>query len=122
MPDSVKTALHPAASAHTPKALNDAIDLAIGDLQIAADLIQKDANDLVSSAARSLNDSAMALAKQVLHQTGAVVSEAEHDLRAHPLAAAAGVAVAAAALTGLVVAALTHKAAPHAPPPAPKPR
>jgi ElaB/YqjD/DUF883 family membrane-anchored ribosome-binding protein len=104
---------------HPTQALNDAIDHALGDLQVAAGRIQHDADDVVSSAARALNDSAQALARQVRAQADAVVSDADREVRTHPLAAAAGVAVAAAALTGLVVAGLTHKSAPAAPP---KPR
>ena len=93
----------------TPTALDTAIDKALHELQSAAGHLQKDADDLVSHAAKALSDAAAALAVQVRKQTAAVASEADRDLHAHPLAAAAGVALAAAALTGLVVASLSHK-------------
>ena len=86
----------------------NAIDKAIRDLQAAAEHIHKDSDDLVSKAARSLNEAAASLADQVQRQSKAAMHEVEHEVRAHPLAAAAAgaVAAAAAALAGLVVVSL----------------
>jgi len=92
-----------------PIAIDTAMDHALRDLQSAADHIQKDADDLVSEAAKALSKAAAALAIQVRKQTQAAVSEVDRDVHAHPLAAAAGVALAAAALMGLIVASLPHK-------------
>ena len=89
-----------------------AIDQAIRDLQAAVERIHKDSDDLVSKAARSLNEAAASLADQVQRQSKAALHEVEHDVRAHPLAAAAAVAAAAAALAGLVVVSLAIAANP----------
>ena len=67
----------------------NAIDKAIRDLQAAAEHIHKDSDDLVSKTARSLNEAAASLADQVQRQSKAAIHEVEHDVRAHPLAAAA---------------------------------
>ncbi len=106
----------------TPTAIDAAIDQALHELQSAAGHIQKDADDLVSHAAKALSEAAAALAVQVRRQTDAVKTEVDRDVHAHPIAAAAGVALAAAALTGLVVASLSHKGPEAAAPPPPKPR
>jgi len=112
MSNAIASTPHNHASGQTPAAMDHAIDQAVHDLQTAAGQLQTDSNDLVSTAAKALNDTALALVAQVRQQSSVAMQGADREVRAHPLAVAGAVAVAAAAVVGLVVASLNHTTTP----------
>ncbi len=96
--------LSAAAAARHSDEMAEALTHVKRDLKAAAELVHSESNDVLSKASKALSHAAEVLLSEVEAGGRAVADDTPRALKQHPIAAAAAIATAAAALTGLILA------------------
>jgi ElaB/YqjD/DUF883 family membrane-anchored ribosome-binding protein len=90
--------------------LNNSLHKVRQELERSGETLRDDARAAILEASLTLNRAAHAFTDQVKARSGAAIIGANEAIREHPVVTAAAIVTAAAALTGLVVAARWPKA------------
>lgn len=90
--------------------VDEALEDVMHELKRAARDVGGDLEDSIAKASEALNRAAHALADEARDRSASLVQATTEEAKRHPVATAAAIATAAAALVGLVVAARRDKA------------